>query len=210
MTSNSSQQPNHAPQQNGYNPITLDHLKRPAQSSAEDLFRGLTNPVPRWAAAPLFGFAFFYTERMPFLGPLMILILLSCLLSRLENDVRKIVAVPLTLSAIKLCFAMSSQLAYNFWLPGTPGSSNDVGFLWLPIFFSACLVFIPARESLTFKIVLAASCFLLASGLLPGQGFLCIFYLIDYSLFVAIVVGIFVDLKTYLPTQARPTLGAAH
>jgi hypothetical protein len=66
------------------------------------------------------------------------------------------------------------------------------------------------RESVTFRIVLAASCLLLASGLLPGQGFLCIFYLIDYLLFMAIVVGIFVDLKTYLPTAARPNLGAAH
>ncbi len=210
MTTNSSNQPNHTPQQNGYNPITFEDLRRPAQPSVEDFFRGLTSPVPSWAVAPLFGFVFFYTERMPFLVPLTILILLSCLLSRMENDVRKIAAVPLTLSAIKLCFAMSSQLAYNFWVPGTPGSSNDVGFLWLPIFFSACLVFIPARESVTFRIVLAASCLLLSSGLLPGQGFLCIFYLIDYLLFIVIVVGIFVDLKTYVPTQARPNLGAAH
>jgi hypothetical protein len=210
MTTNSSNQPNHTPQQNGYNPITFDDLPRPAQSSTEDLLRSLTNPVPRWAVAPLFGFVFFSTERMPFLAPLTILILLSCLLSRMENDVRKIAAVPLTLSAIKLSFAMSSQLAYNFWVPGAPGSSNDVGFLWLPIFFSACLIFIPVRESVTFRIVLAASCLLLASGLLPGQGFLCIFYLIDYLLFIAIVVGIFVDLKTHLPTQGRSRLGAAH
>jgi hypothetical protein len=210
MTTNASNQPNHTPQQNGYHPITFDDVQKPTQSSVEDLFRGLTSPVPRWAAAPLFGFLFFYTERMPFLAPLTILILLSCLLSRMENDVRKIAAVPLTLSAIKLSFEMSSQLAYNFWVPGAPGSSNDVGFLWLPIFFSVCLVFIPLRESVTFRIVLAASCLLLASGLLPGQGFLCIFYLIDYLLFIAIVVGIFVDLKTYLPTQARSRLGAAH
>jgi hypothetical protein len=210
MTTNSFNQPKPTPQQNGYNPITFDDVKKPTQSSAEDLFRGLTNPVPRWAAAPLFGFVFFYTERLPFLAPLTILILLSCLLSRIENDVRKIVGVPLTLSAIKLSFEMSSQLAYSFWVPGAPGSSNDVGFLWLPIFFSACLVFIPVRESVTFKIVLAASCLLLASGLLPGRGFLCIFYLIDYMLFIAIVVGIFADLKTYLPTQARSNLGAAH
>ena len=210
MTTNSSHQPKPTPQQNGYHPITLDDVQKPTQSSVEDLFRGLTSPVPRWAAAPLFGFVFFYTERMPFLAPLTILILLSCLLSRMENDVRKIAAVPLTLSAIKLSFEMSSQLAYNFWVPGAPGSSNDVGFLWLPIFFSVVLVFIPLRESVTFRIVLAASCLLLASGLLPGQGFLCIFYLIDYLLFIAIVVGIFVDLKTYLPTQARSRLGAAH
>ena len=210
MTTNSSNQTKATPQQNGYNPITFNDLQRPTQSSAEDLFRGLTNPAPRWAVAPLFGFAFFYIERMPFFAPLTILILLSCLLSRMENDVRKIAAVPLTLSAIKLSFEMSSQLAYNFWVPGTPGSSNDVGFLWLPIFFSACLVFIPVRESVTFRIVLAGSCLLLASGLLPGQGFLCIFYLINYLLFIAIVAGIFVDLKTHLPTQARPNLGAAH
>jgi len=77
------------------------------------------------------------------------------------------------------------------------------------MFFSICLIFIPKRDSVTFKIVVAESCLLLASGLLPGQGFLCIFYLLDYLLFIAIVVGIFVDLKTYMPGQVQDSVRPA-
>lgn len=102
---------------------------------------------------------------------------------------------------------MANEAAYAFWIPsgGTHGS-DDGCFYWLPIFFSVCLVFIPKRESATFRIVLAASCLLLASGLLPGSGFVAIFYLVNYTLFVAIVVGIFVDLASHasVPTQPAP------
>jgi hypothetical protein len=86
----------------------------------------------------------------------------------------------------------------------------DPGFIWLPMFFSICLVFIPRRDSVTFKIVLAGSCVLLASGLLPGQGFVAIFYMVDATLFIAMVVGIFVDLKTYMLSQAQSNLRPAH
>lgn len=209
MTTNSSNQANRPSQPNAYNPITLDDLQKRAQSSAQDLFAGFTNPVSRWAVAPLFGFLFFYTQRIAFFAPLTILILLSCLLARMENHSRQIAAVPLTLSAIKLSFLMTSQMAIAFWFPGESRSSNDVGFFWLPIFFSICLIFIPKRDSVTFKIVVAESCLLLASGLLPGQGFLCIFYLLDYLLFIAIVVGIFVDLKTYMPGQVQDSVRPA-
>jgi hypothetical protein len=77
------------------------------------------------------------------------------------------------------------------------------------MFFSVCLVFIPRRDSVTFKIILAGSCLLLASGLLPGQGFVAIFYLLDTTLFLAIVVGIFMDLKSHLPAQVHSSVGAA-
>jgi hypothetical protein len=78
------------------------------------------------------------------------------------------------------------------------------------MFFSACLVFIPRRDSVTFKIILAGSCLLLASGLLPGEGFVAIFYLLDGTLFLAIVVGVFIDLKSYVPTQVHSSVGVAH
>lgn len=206
MTTNAPNSPYRPAQPTGYRPITFDDLLRSTAASSQQLSTSLLGPVPRWIAAPFFGFICFYTQRMPFLAPLMILILLSCLLARLEEHPRKIAAVPLTLSAIKLSFAMANETAYAFWIPsGATQRSNDGCFYWLPIFFSICLIFIPRRDSATFKIVLAASCLLLASGLLPGSGFIAIFYMVDYMLFIAIVVGIFVDLKSYASEQPQPS-----
>jgi hypothetical protein len=206
MTTNSSNSPDRPAQQTTYRPITFDDLQKPASASSQDVAASLLAPVPRWAAAPFFGFICFYTQRMPFLAPLLVLILLSCLLARLEEHARKIAAVPMTLSAIKLSFAMANETAYDFWIPsGATHRADDACFYWLPLFFSICLVFIPKRESATFRIVLVASCLLLSSGLLPGSGFIGIFYMIDYTLFIAIVVGIFVDLKSYASAQPQPS-----
>jgi hypothetical protein len=141
---------------------------------------------------------------------LTLLVLLGCLFIRLDHHPRQIAAVPLTLAGIKLAFQMAEYL--NSSTPSalfTRGFSGP-GFIWLPMFFSACLLFIPRRDSVTFKIILAGSCLLLASGLLPGEGFVAIFYLLDGTLFLAIVVGIFIDLKSYVPAQVHSSVGTAH
>lgn len=206
MTPNSFDSSRRPAQQSAYNPITADDLQKPASASPTQLVDSLLAPVPRWAAVPFFGFLMFYTQRLPFLAPLLVLILLSCLLARFEEHARKIAAVPLTLSAIKLSFAMANEAAYAFWIPsGNTHRTDDGCFYWLPIFFSICLVFIPKRDSATFKIVLAASCLLLASGLLPGSGFVAIFYLENYTLFIAVVVGIFVDLISHASASHQPS-----
>jgi hypothetical protein len=77
------------------------------------------------------------------------------------------------------------------------------------MFFSICLVFIPRRDSVTFKIILAGSCVLLLSGLLPGQGFVVVFYLLDTTLFLAMIVGIFIDWKSYGPAPVDGGVRAA-
>jgi hypothetical protein len=210
MTTNSPNQPKSAPQQNGYNPITLDDLQKSGQSSRADYFGELTDPLARCLAAPLLFFIFVFSNREPLVAPLTFLVLLGCLLIRLDNHPRQIAAVPLTLAAIKLSFQMAEYLNSS-----TPGALSlrgfsDPGFVWLPMFFSICLVFIPRRDSVTFKIILAGSCLLLASGLLPGQGFVAIFYLLDTMLFVAMVIGIFIDLKSYVPAQVHSAVRAAH
>ncbi|HLZ52449.1 MAG TPA: hypothetical protein VKP61_16995 [Candidatus Acidoferrum sp.] len=210
MTSNSPNENNRPPQQSGYNPLTFEDLQRSLHSSDHGLFDDLANPASRWRSAPIFLFIFFYTLRLPFVAPLTILVLLGCLLTRMETHSRQIAAVPLTLSAIKLSFQMSSQMTEALFYPGPVRSlGTDPGFIWLPMFFSICLIFIPKRESATFKIIVAASCLMLASGLLPGQGYLCIFYLLEYLLFVAIVIGIFVDLKSHIPSQIQGSLRPA-
>lgn len=210
MTTNSSNQPKPAPQQNGYNPITLDDLQNLGQSSRSNSFGELTDPLARCVAAPLLLFIFAFSNREPLVAPLTLLVLLGCLFVRLEHHPRQIAAVPLTLAGIKLAFQMAEYL--NSSMPNalfTRGFSGP-GFIWLPMFFSACLIFIPRRDSVTFKIILAGSCLLLSSGLLPGAGFVVIFYLLDGTLFMAMVVGILIDLKSYVPTQVQSSARPAH
>ena len=208
MTTNSPNQPNQSPQKNGYNPVTFEDVQNHVQSTLEGYFAQLRAPVARCIAAPLLFFVFTFRRGEPLVvAPLTVLVLLACLILRLDNHTRQIAAVPLSLAAFKLSFQMVSLLdstAQNAL--STRNFSTDPGYIWLPIFFTICLAFIPRRDSVTFKIILAGSCVLLASGLLPGQGFVVIFYLLDGLLFVAMTVGIFVDLKTYMPAQVQNVL----
>jgi hypothetical protein len=211
MTTNSSSQPKPTSEQHGYNPITLDDLQKSGQSSRSDYFGELRDPLARCVAAPLLFFIIFVmSNREPLVAPLTLLVLLGCLFIRLDPHPRQIAAVPLTLAGIKLAFQMADSLSSSSASALSLRGFSDPGFVWLPMFFSACLVFIPRRESVTFKISLAGSCLLLASGLLPGQGFVAIFYLLDSTLFLGIVVGIFIDLKSYVPAQIHSSAGAAH
>jgi hypothetical protein len=210
MTMNSSHQPTDTPQQNGYNPITLDDVQRRASSPSSDYIGGLGEPWARWVATPLLGFLFVYAQRVPIAAPLTIVVLLGCLFARMDHHPRQIAGVPLTLAAIKLTFQMGSHMDFS----GPHGMPVDFamdypGFVWLPMFFAICLVYMPRRDSVTFKIVFAGSSVLLASGLLPGQGFVGVFYVFDTTLFVAIIVGIFLDLKTYMAPQVQNNLRPA-
>jgi hypothetical protein len=211
MTTNSSSQPKPTPEHNGYNPITLDDLQKSSQSSPSDYFGELRDPLVRCVAAPLLFFIIFVTSnREPLVAPLTLLVLLGCLFIRLDHHPRQIAAVPLTLAGIKLAFQMADSLNSSSANALSLRGFSDPGFVWLPMFFSVCLVFIPRRDSVTFRIILAGSCLLLASGLLPGQGFVAIFYLLDTTLFLAIVVGIFIDLKSHVPAPVHSSVGAAH
>jgi hypothetical protein len=211
MTTNSSNQPGRTPQQNGYNPIKLGDVQKRVSPTSRDYFGELRDPAARCLAVPLLFFIFAFSHREPLVaGPLTLLVLLGCLIARMDDHFRRIAAVPLALAAVKLAFQMVSLLDSSAQNSVSPRNfSTDPGFIWLPLFFSICLAFIPQRDSVTFKIIVAGSCVLLASGLLPGQGFLVIFYLLDGTLFLALLVGIFVDLKTYMPAQVqnvpRPT-----
>lgn len=203
MTTNSDNQERRSSQQNAYNPITFEDLPGPKESSSRDYFGELNDPLARWIAAPLLGFVFIFTLRMPVMGPLMVVVLLGCLLVRLDERPRQIAAVPLTMAAIKLAFQMAGRVTSTLLTaPYKRGDALDFSYIWLPVFFSACLIFIPKRDSVTFKIVLTGACLLIASGLLPGEGFVVIYYMLDGILFVAIVVGLIFDIKSNY--QARP------
>jgi hypothetical protein len=214
MTTPSPQQPHRAPESTRYNPVTFDQLNhaggslltRPVSSffsgPLAEPVDGLAGPVARCFAVPLFGFVFFYTQRMPFLSPLLILVLLGCLISRMEGSVLQVAAVPLSLSAIKLSFAIMSYLAEERATNHTLQTGGfEPGLYWLPIFFSACLAFIRDKQTVTFKLIFVCSCILLASGLLPSIAFVGIFYMLDVLLFFGVVIAIFTDLSTHLQKQ---------
>ena len=110
MTTSPNNSSNRPQQQNGYNPITREDVRGPQQSSGRDYFGELSDPVARCVAVPLLGFIFFFSLRMPLMAPLLILVLLGCLLARLDGRPRQIAAVPLTMSAIKLAFQMDQRL----------------------------------------------------------------------------------------------------
>jgi hypothetical protein len=210
MITNSSNQPNQSPQQNGYNPITLDDVAKRLQSPWQNYFGDLSDPVARCISLPLLLFIYIFSSREPLVAPLTLVVLLGCLLVRLDNHPRQIAAVPLTLAAIKLAFQMASYLNSSLSAALSQRTlSADPGFIWLPMFFSICLIFIPRRDSATFKIILAGSCLLLASGLLPGAGFVAIFYLLDGTLFIGVSVGIFIDLKNYASALPQANLRPA-
>lgn len=222
MTTPSPQQPNRATERTRYNPITLDQVHPSARSVLSrpvgSFFSGplaepvdeLAGPVARSFAVPLFAMIFFYTQRMPLAAPLLILVLLGCLISRMEGHVRQVAAVPLALSAVKLSFAMMSYLAEDRPTQPIQSAAIDPGLFWLPVFFSTCLAFIRNKETVTFKLVFVCSCVLLASGLLPSLGFIAIFYILDVLLFFGVVIAIFMDVSAYLQKQPDRSSGAAH
>jgi hypothetical protein len=204
MTANSHSQPNLPPPKNGYNPITAAQLQNPSASFLQHDFGQLVKPIACCVAAPLVFSDFTNGTELSVLAPLAILLLLGCVFFRLEDQLRKIAAVPLVLAAFKLAGEMASHFIHNSPArPNSPGSVGDPGFLWLPLFLSACLVFMPRRDSATFKVVLAGSCLLLASGLLPGDGFIVGFYLLDATIFFGIVIGLLADVKGHAPSQPR-------
>jgi hypothetical protein len=222
MTNPSPQQPQRASERMRYNPITLDQVSKPSGSllnkpvsslfpeSRWGSFGELTGPLSCCVAAPLFALIFFEAKDLRFLSPLFILVLLGCLLSRMEGAIRQAAAVPLALSAVKLSFAMSTCLTEDRIFGRTrPGGAFDPGFLWLPIFFSVCLAFIRNKETAIFKVIFGGSCVLLAAGLLPAQAFIAIFYMVDVLLFFGVVIAIFADLSPHFQKQAERSPAAA-
>jgi hypothetical protein len=226
MTTPTPRQPRRAPEERRYNPITLEQLNNPSGSvltrPISSFFSGslsepvgeLSGPVARSLAVPLFAFILFYTQRTPFVAPLLILVLLGCLISRMEGSVRQVAAIPLSLSAVKLCFSMMTYLENGFSSHALQNNalqnnSLDPGLYWLPIFFSACLAFIRNKETVTFRLIFVGSCVLLASGLLPSIAFIAVFYMLDVVLFFGVVIAVFFDLLPYLQNQPGRSSAAA-
>jgi len=188
-------------QRSGYRPVTWDDIQKSALSQPSPWLMNLGDNT-RLLVAPLFVVIFFLSQTVPPLAPVTILVLLGCLLARLEGRIRNIVAVPMTISATVLTFQVlqsTSAIPSNFTSNPLNTTLSTYGLPWLPLFFAACLLFIPATDSATFKLVMAESFLLLFSGLVPGSGCLVVFLMVYYTLFIAIVIAIFHDIKALQP-----------
>jgi len=181
-----------------YNPITIEDTRDPKQPS---WFDNLETPRGKSFVALLFAVIFGVAWRRPEFGLVTMIVLVACLMYRLEPWQRKLVAAPLILAAVRL-FALLFSYAADFALqidPFTRAQSytpgGEFGVSWIPMFLSGCLLFVPRRESITLKIVVVQALAIILSGLLPGQGFLTILSIINQMLFFTVSVGLLLDLK---------------
>ncbi len=154
--------------------------------------------------AALAGFlgTYFLVERDSEFAPLSVLALLVCVLARLDDEKRRVAAVPLGLAALMLAgrvgiYAASTPTRWR-------GEIEQPGVGWLPLFFAACIFLTPELSNYTGRLMMSMSVLLLASGLLPGAGFEFIFITCQYFLFLAVVVGLSIDFSRYLVASNSP------
>jgi hypothetical protein len=209
MTTNNPQQHQGSPRnagvpRDGYNPITLEEILRPVQSDSLKSFCDLHDPATRLLAIPVFAVIGLFTPTLGAMAPLLILVLLGCLIARLDNRQRQIAGIPMTLAAVKLAFQMSSSPRLTSFSGSPSANWPEAGIPWLVLFFSICLFFIRDQNSATFKMVFGGSFALLGSGLLPGEGFLAIFCLVDYALFFVILASLLIDMFRATPASPVP------
>ena len=168
-------------------------------SSGGNLFGVLTISQARWLAMPLFAAVYYAAQEYPEFGPLTIIMLLVCLIVRMDGRHRELTGVPLTLAALKLTFDMTPHLTHPanaFTQLSTDTRAALLAVPWLPLFLAMCVFYMPDRMTVTGKIMQVSAIVMLASGLLPGDGYLMIFGMIQYLLFVAFLVGLSVDYST--------------
>lgn len=204
MTNNASGQPTD-PSPGGsaqtgrgvYNPIRIEN---PENHQQPDWFENLETPNARMVVALLFALIFGIAWRRPEFSPLTIIVVVGCLLYRLEAWQRKLATVPLLLAAIRfylLLPAYSAEVIGPNPFRGNPSyiPGRELGIAWIPAFLSVCLFFMPRGEYTTLKIIVVESIVVVLSSFLPGEGFLTILAIFNYTLFFAVTVGLFVDLK---------------
>jgi hypothetical protein len=181
-----------------YNPITIEDMENHQQPA---WFENLETPQVRLLIALLFTIIFSIAWYRPEFSTLAIIVVVACLLYRLEPWQRKLAATPLFLAAIRFYLflpAYSADLAahidpFTRRQDYTPG--GQFGVSWILAFLSVCLFFMPRKESVTLKIVVVESLAVVLSGLLPAASFLSIFAMFNYTLFFAVAFGLFFDLK---------------
>ncbi len=172
---------------------------------------GKPDPEPAWYKKPLgnwdtgvvglvalllFAATFVVTQQQPELRPATIFVLLACLLFRMEPGDRRLAGAPLTLAAFRLVYQMTLTaepiLGGPQMLPSQLKESL-LGIPWVPLFLAVCIFYLPQKATVTGKIMSAGAICMLISGLLPGGGYVAIFAMVQYTLFVGVVAGLIAD-----------------
>jgi hypothetical protein len=150
----------------------------------------------RWLAMPMFGLIYYVAQQLADFRPLTIFVMLACILFRMEARERQLCGVPLTLAAMRLAYQMSTSAAMLIGGPGimpAQAKAAMIGVPWVPMFFAICIFYLPRRATVTGKIMAAGAISMVLSGLLPGEGYVVIFAMVQYTLFVGILVGLVSD-----------------
>jgi hypothetical protein len=180
----------------GYNPITAEDVRTGYESP---LFAGLETSSARALGGILFFVIFVVSRDVLPVSAIVLVVLLACLLYRMDKRERQIAAIPLTFSAVRLGFQISEQL--SLWRPrgGTADAlaasrAFESGIHWLPLFFCAYLFYSPWKQSHSSRLIFWYAMILVLSGLLPGDGYLYICSMLFYTLFVALLITLILDL----------------
>jgi hypothetical protein len=188
-----------------YRPLTREDV-RPAASSG--LFAGLESNSSRTLGGLLFAAIFFASRSFLEYSGLLMVILLVCVLYRLDSRERRIAAVPLAFATIRLALLLTAQFE-NSLLAAGGVVRNHQAFLdslnWMPLLFAAYLFFAPWKESHTSRLIFWYSVALLLSGLIPGDGYLYISALLFYTLFMAVAFALVLDFAPEKTEQTRPS-----
>ena len=191
-----------------YKPITLADL----QQKEEVFFKDLDTPFAKGAAAMLFAAIYFLGRNSYFMSPLLIVILLACVLYRMDPRERAIAGIPVTIAAIRLGMGLADDFTLNR-VSTHPNllQMQAPGVTWVPLFLGACLFYSPWKFSRTSRAVFWQSLVYLMAGLLPTAGLFVVSTIITFGLFFVITVTLILDLSssafTENLTMARPLEG---
>ncbi len=191
-TANSLPEPQKRPvdPRTAYNPITLEDLEQ----KEDGFFKGLDTPFAKRSAAILFAMIFFLGRHLYLMAPLLVVVLLACVLYRLNGRERTIVAIPVTLAAIRLGTQLGDEFTLNT-VSNYPAMlhAQATGVTWLPLFLAACLFYTPWKLSYTSRAIFWQALIYLMAGLLPIEGFFLISTILTYGLFFVISFAIIRD-----------------
>jgi hypothetical protein len=161
------------------------------------------NPFGNWNSAEtrllamlVFGVIYYVAQQFPDFRPLTIFVMLACILLRMEASDRQLAGVPLTLAAMRLTYQMTTSAATLIGAPGIMSPQTKaamIGVPWVPMFFAICVFYLPRKATATGKIMAASAIGMILSGLLPSEGYVTIFAIVQYTLFVGVLVGLIAD-----------------
>ena len=184
----------------------------PSDSGGWQMPEGFLGRVIQWTAALAFVALYLASQRYAEAAPLEILVLVACVMLRLNRRERQLAAVPVVVAGTRLVLEMATRFARLPFLQSAeramaPANAavnwnpQAFGVTWVPLFCSICLFYMPKRTAVTAKVILVCSVVQLMTGLLPGEGYLYIFAMVQMALFVAVGIGLIFD---FVPQPSSP------